>query len=535
MKRTGVGVLLVCVFFCLLIILVGCEAELQTYSITFDPEGGSAVGSIVVLENTSATKPADPARQGFAFAGWHAGSSSGSEWDFTTPITKDLKLYAKWIAIHTVTFDSQGSSINADPTTKTVTGPETAIDALPKAPKRDGYTFEGWFTAEEGGGTVFTADTVVTGDMTVYAQWEAIENRLSFDANDGSGSIADELVKTDETISLPSYSTLSKPEIFNTVGDVGYVFAGWATTSTGKAEYDDLSDFVMGPSDQTLYAKWGITRAELQQRITDKKDVTKVDTSLVADMSYLFSGDRSFNQDISGWDVSGARNMEGMFYWKDSFNQDLTGWDVSNVTNMSSMFRKTNVFNGDISDWDVSNVTDMSLMFLEARVFNQNLSEWDVSSVTDMSSMFEDAWEFDQDISKWDVSSVTDMNSMFYDANDFNQDLPNWDVSSVMDMEDMFNDANDFNGDISKWDVSSVENMDSMFEDAIAFNGDISTWFSKTDKPVDGYSITDMRKMFYGASSFNQDLSEWDVSSVINFIDFDTNSALSSDHLPNFM
>jgi uncharacterized repeat protein (TIGR02543 family) len=72
---------------------------------------------------------------------------------------------------YTVTFDSQGATVEADPTTKTVTSPATTIDALPTEPTRTGYAFDGWYTEIDGGGTEFTAATTVTADITVYANW----------------------------------------------------------------------------------------------------------------------------------------------------------------------------------------------------------------------------------------------------------------------------------------------------------------------------------------------------------------------------
>jgi uncharacterized repeat protein (TIGR02543 family) len=70
-----------------------------------------------------------------------------------------------------VTFDKNGGDTEASPNTKAViTGGKAGI--LPTAPGRSGYTFNGWNTQASGSGTAFTADTDVTGPITVYAQWE---------------------------------------------------------------------------------------------------------------------------------------------------------------------------------------------------------------------------------------------------------------------------------------------------------------------------------------------------------------------------
>ena len=60
-------------------------------------------------------------------------------------------------------------------------------------------------------------------------------------------------------------------------------------------------------------------------------------TSDVTDMSYIFDGATSFNQNLNSWDVSSVTNMSYMFYTDtgvpnfctSSFNQNLSGWCVS--------------------------------------------------------------------------------------------------------------------------------------------------------------------------------------------------------------
>jgi Listeria/Bacterioides repeat len=71
---------------------------------------------------------------------------------------------------HTVTFDKNGGDTEAVPSTLTVTDGETAA-APPAPPTRSGYTFAGWNTQPDGSGTVFDGTTVVSGNVTVYAQW----------------------------------------------------------------------------------------------------------------------------------------------------------------------------------------------------------------------------------------------------------------------------------------------------------------------------------------------------------------------------
>lgn len=83
------------------------------------------------------------------------------------------------LVTYTVTFDSQGATVNAFPGTKTVTTPaETTIDALPTNPTKSGARFVGWRTLPSGAGTQFTGTTPVTADVTVYAYYVVQEKFL---------------------------------------------------------------------------------------------------------------------------------------------------------------------------------------------------------------------------------------------------------------------------------------------------------------------------------------------------------------------
>ena len=73
----------------------------------------------------------------------------------------------------TVTFDSQNAGSAASPASKQV-ALNAAAGVLPTEPVKNGFIFGGWYTVANGGGTVFTAETVVTGNITVYAKWTAI-------------------------------------------------------------------------------------------------------------------------------------------------------------------------------------------------------------------------------------------------------------------------------------------------------------------------------------------------------------------------
>ena len=193
--------------------------------------------------------------------------------------------------------------------------------------------------------------------------------------------------------------------------------------------------------------------------------------------SYMFSSCALKNPfNIDNWDVSNVTDMSYMFFGSSTFNQNIGSWNVENVKNMSNIFAGALAFNQNIENWDVGNVTTMLGMFQSAKAFNQNIGNWDVRKVTNMSAMFFGALSFNQDIGNWNVMNVTDMSSMFLSANVFNQNIGNWDVRKVTNMSAMFQMATSFNQNIGYWDVSQVTNMSSMFQGATAFNQNLGRW-----------------------------------------------------------
>ncbi len=76
----------------------GDEAQ-GTYTVTFNTNGGSAIESVTVEEGSTVTQPDDPTNtssEGIIFSGWYSDAALTTPFDFSTPITSDITLYAKW-------------------------------------------------------------------------------------------------------------------------------------------------------------------------------------------------------------------------------------------------------------------------------------------------------------------------------------------------------------------------------------------------------------------------------------------------------
>ena len=222
-------------------------------------------------------------------------------------------------------------------------------------------------------------------------------------------------------------------------------------------------------------------KEELKKLVEDNNIyLGDIDTSLITDMSYLFS--KTKIKDYSGienWNTENVINMESMFniFHNNTFNQCVNNWNVSKVENMKRMFSGCSKFNQPLDKWDISKVNDMGGMFLACKEFNQNINSWwNVSNVRNMKEMFFNCYNFNQPLDKWNVSNVENMTVMFAGAYNFNKSLNDWDISNVKYMLSMFNGAGSFNKPLNKWNTAKLENMYSMFYNAIMFNQDLSNW-----------------------------------------------------------
>ena len=144
-----------------------------TISVTFNANGGSVSQTSikVILGATYGTLPT-PTRTGYDFTGWYDAPNGGNLITSSTVVSNGANhtLYAHWtIHQYTLTFNANGG-VCVTKSQKVAYG--SAYGKLP-TPTRDGYSFQGWFTAASGG-TQVTEDTKLTvaKDQTVYAQWK---------------------------------------------------------------------------------------------------------------------------------------------------------------------------------------------------------------------------------------------------------------------------------------------------------------------------------------------------------------------------
>jgi uncharacterized repeat protein (TIGR02543 family) len=202
----------------------------------------------------------------------------------------------------TVTFDADGGSPE---TQMRSVAPGASLGALnmPSTPTRTNYTFGGWYTGQNGGGTQFTAATTVSGTITVYARWTIIQYTVTFNADGGSPSTQTRTVNSGASVGAENMPTEPVQS--------GSTFGGWYTATSGGGTQFTAATTVSG--NITVYAKWTITQYTVTFDVNGgggsapASQTVNVGTaiSLPGQGSMTPSGGKAF----AGWESGGS------YYW----------------------------------------------------------------------------------------------------------------------------------------------------------------------------------------------------------------------------
>ena len=216
-----------------ILFLAGCESEV---TITFNSNGGTEVTSMSNNSNTSITKPNDPTKNGYTFAGWYTDVELTNEFQFEKMPKTDTTLYAKWnVNQYTITFNSNGGSLVAS-----ITADYNSDITKPADPTKTGYSFGGWFV-DSSLYVAFVFGKMPSGNVTLHAKWTISENTITFNSNGGS-DVNPIIGDYDTAITMPNEPTR-----------LGYTFAGWYSDEQFSTEF--VFD-KMPENSITLYAKW---------------------------------------------------------------------------------------------------------------------------------------------------------------------------------------------------------------------------------------------------------------------------------------
>lgn len=250
--------------------------EIIYHNVGFVTGHGATPQPQQVESGTKAARPADPTEDGWKFKGWYISDDYiGEPFDFTTAITENTTLHAKWAKTWTVTFDSNGHG--AAPASQTVELNGKAVK--PADPTAEGYVFRGWYTTAACT-TEFDFNTPIAADTTLYAKWDEIYT-VTFNVGGHGTAPAAQKVENGGKATKPENPTAK-----------GWRFDGWYTDEKCTARYDFDKAVT---ANTTLYAKW----TQLFTLTFETNGGTKIDSVEAPDGSLVYLG--SYKPTKSGY------------------------------------------------------------------------------------------------------------------------------------------------------------------------------------------------------------------------------------------
>ncbi len=231
--------------------------EINTYTVTFDTDGGTPVEPQQVEYGGKAASPSATTKEGYTFDSWVTEKNGGTPFDFAnTAITGNTTVYAKWNPIqHTVTYNGNGNTGGTVPGSATWTyGDDPFTAAEPDDLAKTDHTFGGWQV--QGADTVYQPGETIelTEDITLVAQWidTRVDGTITFNANYNGGSITTQTYAHDAAANSVSLTA-------NTFTRTGYTFTGWNRNADGSGQsYADEAVLETNPGTITLYAQWAM-------------------------------------------------------------------------------------------------------------------------------------------------------------------------------------------------------------------------------------------------------------------------------------
>jgi len=222
------------------------------YTITYNVNGGTIndtdYASAFQYALAEVSLPSDVTRTGYTFAGWYDNSNLNGEPVTSIATTEygNKEYWAKWdVNTYTVTLEANEGSINSGNLVMYV---YDVLSLLPADVTKVGYTFGGWYVAEDcSGEQILQISKGEFGDKKFYAKWTANNYKITLVVNDGTinaGSVSE--YTYGEGATLPTDVTRT-----------GYEFDGWYTTSY----FDNSNVLTIGTNDfgdKTYWAKWSV-------------------------------------------------------------------------------------------------------------------------------------------------------------------------------------------------------------------------------------------------------------------------------------
>ena len=198
-------------------------------------------------------------RPGHTQLGWNQDSQATQAQAEVTMVEGGMTVYAVWVGNPVLTYDTNkpntwNGQMPSTPASVSVAYNTAAADGSGwqsgDTSKIRGYRFLGWYAGPQDDAGLYDWNTLLTGNVTVYAHWQRLQANVVYDANGGTGSHANTTGWQYSDVTVPSDTSKSFKRD-------GYVFLGWDTQADGNGTaYKDGSQVPLQDKDITLYAQW---------------------------------------------------------------------------------------------------------------------------------------------------------------------------------------------------------------------------------------------------------------------------------------
>lgn len=286
----------------------GITSGVTTKTVTFN--NGTTTETVTVVQNDNVAAPyEDPTADGKIFMGWQ---KDGQDFDFTTDITEDITLTAKWADSCTVNFylDAPSGEQPEEPW-KTMTVAAGDCAKLEKKPTRQGYRFVGWYKKDDAGQTIVDlADASITGNTDFIAKWEELTLTITYKATYSDDS------SYEQTVTINYGTKAENPSVMPT--RKGYTQDGWQTLNGTKFDMDREIY-----RDYTLIAYWTMDTYTVTFKDGDKTVATE-QTSAEADTPFKVSAPAVAPKEgyiFEGWKTADGKVFDAE---KDEVLSDMT-------------------------------------------------------------------------------------------------------------------------------------------------------------------------------------------------------------------
>ncbi|WP_195552560.1 InlB B-repeat-containing protein [Bifidobacterium pseudocatenulatum] len=198
-------------------------------------------------------------RPGHTQLGWNQDRNATAAQPEVTMVEGGMTVYAVWVGNSVLTYDTNKPNtwtgqMPSTPASVSVSYNTAAADGSGwqsgDTSKIRGYRFLGWYAGPQDDAGLYDWNTLLTGNVTVYAHWQRLQANVVYDANGGTGSHANTTGWQYSDVTVPSDTSKSFKRD-------GYYFKYWNTQKDGKGTtYKDSAQVPLQDKNVTLYAIW---------------------------------------------------------------------------------------------------------------------------------------------------------------------------------------------------------------------------------------------------------------------------------------